>query len=188
MSAPVQAAVAAAAAVAIAGLGAQTWEQSKVWQNSETLWRAAVDADADCSLCRNNLGNVLYGQQQLPAAEREYRRAAELRPRRPEPLNNLGIALAAQRRYAEAEPAFRAALALSPDMAGALANLGQLYADQERWAEAGPLLSRAIALGVDLPGVRAAAARVERHGAPAEPAGGDAAAAAQPAPGSAIAR
>jgi Tfp pilus assembly protein PilF len=163
VSAPVQAAVAGVAAIAIAGLGAQTWEQSKVWRSSEALWRAAVDADAGCALCRTNLGNALYGQQQLRAAEREYRLAAGLRPRRAEPLNNLGMALAAQHRYAEAEPAFRAALALEPHMAGALANLGQLYADQERWAEAAPLLSRAIALGADMPAVRAAAARVARH-------------------------
>jgi len=175
LGAPVQAAVAAAAAIAVAGLGAQTWEQSKVWRSSDTLWRTAVDADAGCSLCRSHLGHVLLGQHQLLAAEREFRRAAELRPGHAKQLNNLGLVLAAQGRHVEAEPVLRSAIALDPDLAGALANLGQLYADQERWAEAAPLLSRAIALGADAPGVRAAAARVARRGAPAPPTSDDAA-------------
>ena len=166
VSAPVLAVAASASALGIAALAAGAWEQSRIWRDSESLWRAAVDADPGCSLCRNNLGNVLYGQRRLLEAEWEYRRAAALRPRRPEPLNNLGMALAAQHRYAEAEPAFRAALTREPDMAGALANLGTLYADQQRWAEAAPLLGRALALGADMPSVRATAERVARHAGP----------------------
>ena len=155
----VLAAAAGCAALTVLGLGVGAWEQTKVWRDSESLWRAAVDADPSCALCRSNLGNVLYGQGRLREAEREQRAAVALRPRWPEPHNNLGIALAAQRRYAEAEPAFRAALRLDPGMAGVLANLGTLCADQGRWAEATPLLQRALALAPDIPGLRATAAR-----------------------------
>jgi Flp pilus assembly protein TadD len=148
-------AVAAGAIVlALAGLGFGTWEQTKVWHDSESLWRTALEVDGSCVLCHMNLSNALLGQGRAREAEVHYRRAVALRPRFPEPYNNLGIALATQRRHAEAEAAFREAVRLSPNLVGGLANLGALYAEQGRWADAVPPIRRALLIQPDLPRLR----------------------------------
>jgi tetratricopeptide (TPR) repeat protein len=150
----VRAVAAGAIVLAVAGLGFGTWEQTKMWHDSESLWRAALEVDGACVLCHMNLSNALLGEGRAREAEVHYRRAVALRPRFPEPHNNLGIALAAQRRYPEAEAAFREAVRLSPDLVGGLANLGALYTEQRRWAEAVPPLQRALRIQPELPKLR----------------------------------
>ncbi|MGH7374963.1 MAG: hypothetical protein ACREJY_12125, partial [Candidatus Rokuibacteriota bacterium] len=72
----------AAVALALAGLGAGTSVQSRIWRDSESLWRAAVAADPACALCRHKLGNVLLAAGRHGEAEAELTRAVQLRPER----------------------------------------------------------------------------------------------------------
>jgi tetratricopeptide (TPR) repeat protein len=139
-------AAAAALVLALAGLGASTWVQSRIWRDSESLWRSAVTAHPTCALCRQKLGGVLQTAGLHREAEAELIRAIALRPERPTAHNSLGALYVDQGRLGEAEAEFREAIRLSPQYAEATANLGALYARQRRYAEALPFLRRAVAL------------------------------------------
>jgi hypothetical protein len=149
-----------AVVLVVAGLGAGAWRQSRVWHDSETLWRWAVSVDPACALCSNNLGFALIlahstslGDVRL--AEGLFRFAISQRPRQREAYHNLGAALAMQGRYDEAEDALRTYLRLSPPgTPEPPARLGLLHVDQGRWADAIPLLRRALALDPRFPLVR----------------------------------
>ncbi|MFI5324658.1 MAG: tetratricopeptide repeat protein [Candidatus Rokuibacteriota bacterium] len=132
--------------LALAGLGAGTWVQSRIWRDSESLWRSAVTADPTCALCRQKLGGVLQTAGLHREAEAELTRAVALRPERPTAHNSLGAVHVDQGRLGEAEAEFREAIRLAPHYAEATANLGALYARQRRYAEAIPVLRRAVVL------------------------------------------
>lgn len=153
------AALAATAVVVVAVLGAGAWRQSRVWHDSETLWRWAVSVDAACALCHNNLGSALAvgapsNTIAVAEAETHFRRAIELRPERDEPYNNLGGTLALQGRFDEAEAAFREFLSRRPNVGSAAAALGSIYVRQGRFGEAIPLLRRGLRLDPRLEGAR----------------------------------
>ncbi|HSB61840.1 MAG TPA: tetratricopeptide repeat protein, partial [Vicinamibacteria bacterium] len=161
---------------ALAGLGAGTWVHSRVWHDSESLWRSAVEADPACALCRQKLGNVLLGAGRHREAEAELTRAVALRPERSTAHNSLGALFAAQGRPGEAETEFREAIRLAPRYPEAVANLGALYARQRRYAEAIVELRRAVALSPQHRDARgnlastldSAAIHLAREGKPAE--------------------
>jgi len=131
---------------ALIGLGASTWIHSRVWRDSESLWRAAVTADPSCALCHQKLGEVLPTAGLHGAAEAELARAVALRPDRPTAHNSLGAFLVSRDRLAEAEAEFREAIRLMPSYPDAVANLGALHARQRKYAEAIVELRRAVAL------------------------------------------
>lgn len=137
---------AAALVLALGGLGASTWVQSRIWRDSENLWRSAVTAQPTCALCRQKLGGVLQTAGLHRDAEAELTRAIALRPERPTAHNSLGALYVDQGRLGLAEAEFREAIRLAPQYAEATANLGALYARQRRYAEALPFLRRAVAL------------------------------------------
>ncbi len=147
-------ATATAMVLALAGLGAGTWVQSRIWRDSESLWRSAVTADPACALCRQKLGSVLQTAGFHREAEAELTRAVALRPERPTAHNSLGAFFVDRGRLGEAEGEFREALRLTPKYREATANLGALYARQRRYAEAIPLLRQAIVLSPQLGSAR----------------------------------
>ena len=158
------AALLATLCVVVAVLGAGAWRQSRVWQDSETLWRWAVEVDPDCALCHNNLGSALAtGVPSSPAAvaeaESHFRRAIALRPSLDEPYNNLAGALALEGRLDEAAAVYGEFLARRPNVASASAALGGLYLRQRRFAEAIPPLRRGLDLNPRLDGARRDLAR-----------------------------
>jgi Flp pilus assembly protein TadD len=165
-----------ALALALAGLGAGSWVQSRVWHDSESLWRSAVTAHPTCALCRRKLGNVLLSAGLHREAEAELSRAIALRPERPTAHNSLGALFVEQGRLGEAEAAFREAIRLAPHYAEGVANLGALYARQRRYAEAIAELRRAAALSPPLGDTRGnlafaldhAGIDLAREGKPAE--------------------
>jgi len=153
------AALMATAIVVVAALGAGSWRQSRVWHDSDTLWRWAVSVDPECALCHNNLGSALaVGAPSNPAAvaeaEEHFRRAIALRPERDEPYNNLAGTLALQGRLDESAAAFREFLNRRPNVGSAVAALGSIYVRQERFSEAIPLLRRSLRLDPRLEGAR----------------------------------
>jgi protein O-mannosyl-transferase len=149
--------------LALAGLGAGTWVQSRVWRDSESLWRSAVTADPTCALCRQKLGAVLQTAGLHREAEAELTRAVALRPERPTAHNSLGALFVDQGRLGEAETEFREAIRLAPEYGEATANLGALYARQRRYAEAIPVLRRAIVLSPQLDNARGSLAFALDH-------------------------
>jgi Tfp pilus assembly protein PilF len=150
VSRQVFAATLAAVVLALAGLGAGSWVQSRVWHDSESLWRSAVTAHPTCALCRGKLGNVLMEAGLHRQAEAELTRAIALRPERPTAHNSLGVFFVEQGRLGEAEAEFREAIRLAPHYAEGVANLGALYARQRRYAEAIAEMRQAVVLSPEL--------------------------------------
>ena len=138
--------VTAGAAAALLFLAAAAWDQSKVWADSETLWRWAANLDPECAVCWNNLGAALTGRERHQEAEEAYRRVAALRPMTGMLANNLATALHGQRRDAEAAEMLRLAVRLDPNLTGALLNLGAYEAQTGRFAESLSHLRKAYAL------------------------------------------
>ena len=144
VSAVITRTVLAGAAGIVFVLAAGAWDQSKIWQDSETLWRWAATLDPQCKMCWNNLGTALTGQQRHAEAEEAYRRAYAIRPYAAV-ANNIATALFNQGKTAQGEEMLREALHLDPDLTGALVNLGSQQARAGRFAEALPHLRRAYA-------------------------------------------
>ncbi len=147
------------AALVLVGWAAGSWRQSKIWRDSETLWRYALSVDPDCAVCSINLGAELTtAPSQDPRRAREgkelFRRALALDPHRVLTYHALGVALALQHRDDEAEAAFREYMKRDPAAATGPADLGLLRLSQRRYAEAIPLLRRALALEPGSTGVR----------------------------------
>ena len=169
----------AAMVLALAGLGAGTWVQSRIWRDSESLWRSAVTAHPTCALCRQKLGTVLLTAGLHREAEAELTRAIALRPERPTAHNSLGAFFVDQGRLGDAETEFREAIRLAPQYSEATANLGALYARQRRYAEAITVLRRAIVLSPQLDSARGnlafaldnAGVELAQEGKPAEAVG-----------------
>jgi len=147
----VMALVAAGTALAVLGWGAGTWRQCTMWRSSEALWRAAVDVDPACAICRTNLGVAIFragpmDAERLAEAEGLFRSAIQLRPGRMDPYSNLGALLAVQTRHAEAAIVFQEVTRRWPGSPEGPLRLAMVYTDHGRPVEAVPLLQQALLL------------------------------------------
>ncbi len=145
VSALIARSVLAGAAAVLLVLAVGAWDQSKIWQDSETLWRWSVNMDPDCSVCWNNLGTSLSAHNRHPEAEEAFRKAFALRPKRATLASNIGIALYRQMKVREAEEMLHLALSLDRNDTRALASLGAVYSQQGKYAEALPIYRQAFA-------------------------------------------
>ncbi len=89
--------------------------QTKAWQDDDTLWRYALDADPKCSMCHVNLGISLLTRGLIPHAIGEFEQALALRPDRVRTRAHLGIAFMRAGRLQDAVVELRAVLARYPD-------------------------------------------------------------------------
>ncbi len=105
-------------------LGAASWQQSKVWHDSETLWTRALAVDSTSSIAQVGLANEFARQGRLPDAIERYNRGLAINPAYAEGHNNLGIALVRVGRLDEALPHHERAAALKPDYSEAYSNWG----------------------------------------------------------------
>jgi len=127
----------------LAGL---SWRQSKLWHDSETLFRHVLALNPDIPEAHNDLGFVLMNQRRTDEAMAEYRNALALKPNYVRAINNLGLALLHERRPAEAAEQYRNALSLQPDYAFGHNNLGLALMYLGRAAEALPHFQKAVDL------------------------------------------
>jgi cytochrome c-type biogenesis protein CcmH/NrfG len=166
VSRPVAAGALAAATLVIAALGVGSWQQTRVWRDSETLWRWGLETDPICAICANNLAVLFIHTDNaglLREGERLARHALSLNPAFDSSYNTLGAILAQRHEDREAEAAFRQAMRLAPDRIDASVNLGFLYARGGRYAEALPLLRAGFAKAPEQPGLRTNLALTLRH-------------------------
>jgi len=137
--------VLAGAAAVLLLLAVGAWDQSKIWRDSETLWRWSVNVEPECSVCWNNLGTSLTFQKRHAEAEAAFRQAFALRPKRAMLASNIATALHWQNKDKEAEEMLHLALRLDPNLSGALANLGAVVSQQGKYAESLPYYRQAFA-------------------------------------------
>jgi tetratricopeptide (TPR) repeat protein len=89
-----------------------TWMQSKVWQNTRTLWTKALEVNPKSSMAHNNAAMALLREQRFAEAYRLLQTALQLRPDNGDAHNNIAVALRrmgkpyeAMEHYLEAERA-----------------------------------------------------------------------------------
>jgi tetratricopeptide (TPR) repeat protein len=136
--------VAAAAAVVLALLAAQTRAQVAVWRDSATLFAHALAVDERNAIAHVNLGVELGARGDVDAATAHLERALELRPDLVTARIALGNTLMRRGRIADAVVQYRAAVAADPASARALTNLGYAQLRLGRLDEAIESLERAL--------------------------------------------
>lgn len=134
----------AAAGLALAGLAVLAALQARVWKDTDTLWRHAIESEPTCAICYHNLGVHLIRRGLPAAALAPLERAIELRPDRLPFHGTLGLALLNSGRPAEAIDHFHTALRAHPTDPVTLSNLGGALMSLGRTREALGPLARAL--------------------------------------------
>jgi protein O-mannosyl-transferase len=138
-----------AAAVWIAALAMLSSSQVRIWRDTETLWRHALDIDPSCALCHSQLGAALGNRDLMAAALGHFERAVALRPGEPIFQGNLGLALLRSSRPTDAMTRFELVLARRPEDVDARNRLGVALIRQGKLLEATVELERVIQLNPD---------------------------------------
>jgi tetratricopeptide (TPR) repeat protein len=105
-------------------LGALTWQQSKMYADSETLWRSTIDRNPACWVAYLNLGDVLFQNGKVDEAITNFQQALQIRPDYAEASYDLGNALLQKGKIDEAIARYQQTLLIKPDYAKAHNNLG----------------------------------------------------------------
>jgi protein O-mannosyl-transferase len=118
----------AATILIIIALGAMSWQQSKVWRDSSTLWQHVIAVAPDSSIAYYNLARLYEDEGKLDNSLAHYRRAVEINPANPDAQYNLARLLAKRGMESEAIAHYRQVLSIRPQDAEAHNNLGLLLA------------------------------------------------------------
>lgn len=125
-----------------AGMGFLSWERTRVWRNSETLWRDVLEKYPQAYTAHNSLAEALIANGDLAAALEEAEKAVALAPRYAFGHNSLGVIHLNRGDSERAIAAFRRALAIEPNFVRAYHNLAVALADQGQMQEAHTLLQQ----------------------------------------------
>jgi hypothetical protein len=131
----------------LAALGTLTWRQSHVWHDSEHLWKHAVAATPECTVCRVNLGNWFQQHGQLEAARKEFETVLALRPDRVAIHANLAWTLTRLGLFTEAAEHYRVVLAHQPEALPVRSNLAIALQAAGQPGEAAHVLYGALEIG-----------------------------------------
>jgi len=119
----------------VTAFGFATWNQSKVWHDTKTLWTHAVTVSPS-PIAHTNMGFWLQNHDQLPDALAHFREALRINPERGPAHNNLANALAQQGQLPEAIAHYREAIRLRPEVHDFHNNLALALAQQGQLPEA----------------------------------------------------
>jgi protein O-mannosyl-transferase len=111
-----------------------TWQQSRMYTDSETLYRTTIARNPGCWMAYVNLGDILYQANRIPEAMDLFKQASEIKPAVAH--YSLGNGLVRTGRTSEAIEQFRQALQIDPDYAEAHNNLGSALLLTGRSSEA----------------------------------------------------
>lgn len=136
----------AASGCVIAALGVWAFVQVGVFRDSETVWRHALDVEADNFMAHNNLSVELTSQGRFAEAEEHVREAVRLNPTYPLAQANLANALARRGQYAEALAHYDLALQRQPESPETHYNLGLTFARLGRYEEAAAQYREALSM------------------------------------------
>jgi tetratricopeptide (TPR) repeat protein len=136
-------------AVVIACLVGATRKQSRVWLDSETLWRATLAGEPNNLTALNNLAGILAQSERREEAMKLTRRALDLQPEFPDVLLNLGSMMLEEGRYDEAINHFTIAIEKGLEDAKAYSNLGAAWAEKGDLARAESCLAKALSIDPD---------------------------------------
>jgi len=126
-------------------LGVFTWRETRMWHDSERLWRHAVNSVPKSSLARMNLGLHLVEQRSTAEGIEQLRAAVQLDPDSYDAHNHLGYALSAQGLADEAIKEFRQSIQIDPKLPNAYNNLGNVLAERVDLDQAAEQFTLAVA-------------------------------------------
>jgi tetratricopeptide (TPR) repeat protein len=109
---------ASAGALVLVVLAALVWNQSRVYESEETLWRDTIAKNPNSWMAQTNLGRFLVREGRFEEAADAYARVFEIRPDTHRAHIGRAGALLKLGREEEAEEHFEAALELKPDLYG----------------------------------------------------------------------
>lgn len=141
-----------------------SWQQSRIWKDTWSLWSHTARADAGHWAARNFLGNQLRAQGKLEEALALYREAVALNPRYAAGHNNLGTALSARGQDEEALRHYEEAALLEPRHPAIHYNAAVSLAKLGRPKEAVEALRAELKNDPDSARARAALNVLERRG------------------------
>jgi tetratricopeptide (TPR) repeat protein len=140
---PAQVCVAAAVGLVVLLCLARARQQVGYWEESETLFRHALEVTGDNCLVHNSLGAALYKKGQIEEAISQYHEAIRLNPNDSLAHNNLGGALFRKGQIDDAIAQYQEGLRLQPadadahfHLGNALARKGQVAAAISQYQEA----------------------------------------------------
>ena len=120
----------------VAVLAGLSWQQSRMYADSEPLYRTTIERNHESWLAHNNLGIALMEHGQEAEAMAEYHAALRIKPDYAEAHNNLGVILLRRGQEMEAMAEYQTALKIKPDYAVAHNNLGLVLVDRGQITEA----------------------------------------------------
>ncbi|MBW2494723.1 MAG: tetratricopeptide repeat protein, partial [Deltaproteobacteria bacterium] len=104
------------AALVLAVLGILVWNQSRVYESEETLWRDTIAKNPSSWMAQTNLGRYMLREERFEEAVEEYGRVFAIKPDAYRAYVGRAGALVKLGRDREAEKDFKAALELKPDL------------------------------------------------------------------------
>ncbi len=116
--------VTAVTLVLLAGLGTLTYAQTRIYNDTETLWQEVLRCDPDSWMPHHDLGNWLANQGRAEEAVEQYQAVVRLKPDDFQAYYNMGVMLRRLGRQQEAITMFERALAIKGDYALARRALG----------------------------------------------------------------
>jgi len=153
----IRASVARAAAVVgvvwLAGLSVLTFYQVQVWRDTDTLWRFALEAEPDCSICHGNLGVYLSNKDKgislgnkvyISLAREHLELTLKLRPDQTKAHLHLGYIFVASGDFPRALEAYTTYLKGYPNDPDGLSNIGATLLNLHRTKDALGYLERAL--------------------------------------------
>jgi protein O-mannosyl-transferase len=144
----------AAIAFPIAAVGVFTFlsmQQSKLYLNEITIFRAASEKNPESWMVHNNLGKALYEADKPREAIEQYQLTLRFNPNYPEALRNIGLAMANMGRLQEAIEYYRKSLHFKPNYLEAHHNLSIALVQTGQLQEAIEEDEKALQLKPDYP-------------------------------------
>jgi protein O-mannosyl-transferase len=135
----------------LAVLGILTWRQCRIYEDSETLWRATLQRSPGSTIARNNLSQILLKKGDLDHALELTREALVMDPDDAVAHNNLGYGLLEKGQVDEAIVQCQQSIALQPNAPDAYYNLGQALLKKGQFEPAITNFEMAVRLNPDYP-------------------------------------
>jgi len=122
----------------------QTHRRTKIWKNSETLWKSVIDINPKIDKAYYSLGIFYERQKRSSDALAMYRKALEVNPKNHKALNNIGNFLYLSRNFDSANVYYSRAIATNPKFSEAFYNKANIVFAQNRFQDAIILYEKAI--------------------------------------------
>lgn len=135
-----------AAGLIVAILAVITWQQGKIYEGLEVLWRDTLSKNPGAFLAHNNLGALLNDRGDYEQAEVHLVQAVRIKPDFVDSVVNLAKAREGLGDFARAEDLYQQATRIDANFAPAFNGLGAIYGMTGRAELSETNLRRAIAL------------------------------------------